>query len=242
VTQNVVRLRLFPFLLLGKVKQWFYSNKEAVSTWEKCSNAFLTKFFLLDKTNALWNKISGFQQLMDETIAEAWECLQDYISVCPHHSMEKWFIIQSFYHRLIHSARQHIDAATGGSFFALNIEEARKLIEKMVSNQSWDEEHTQTYTRKVHQLEEVDMLTAKIDHLMKKLESPGLDHLKMVNARVACEECGETGHMGINCLMISQDVNFIDNSNNGFDPNQGFNAGKNKPSFSFDNHQQGGNG
>jgi hypothetical protein len=27
------------------VKQWFYSNKKAVSTWEKCSNVFLTKFF-----------------------------------------------------------------------------------------------------------------------------------------------------------------------------------------------------
>jgi hypothetical protein len=32
VTQDVVRLRLFPFSLLGKVKQQFYSNKEAVST------------------------------------------------------------------------------------------------------------------------------------------------------------------------------------------------------------------
>jgi hypothetical protein len=55
------------------MKQWFYSNKEAVLTWEKCSNAFLTKFFLLGKTNDLKNKISGFQQLTDETIAEAWE-------------------------------------------------------------------------------------------------------------------------------------------------------------------------
>jgi hypothetical protein len=47
-----------------------------VSTWEKCSNAFLTKFFFpLGKTNALRNKISGFQQLTDNTIAEAWERL-----------------------------------------------------------------------------------------------------------------------------------------------------------------------
>jgi hypothetical protein len=28
----VVRLHLFPFSLLGKVKHWFYSNKEVVST------------------------------------------------------------------------------------------------------------------------------------------------------------------------------------------------------------------
>jgi hypothetical protein len=69
VTQDVVRLRLFPFSFLGKGKQWFYSNKDAVSTWEKCSNAFLTKFFPLGKTNALRNKISGFQQFTDESVA-----------------------------------------------------------------------------------------------------------------------------------------------------------------------------
>jgi hypothetical protein len=83
VTQDAVCLCLFPFSLLGKAKQWFYSNKEAVSTWEKCSNIFLTKFFPLGKTNALRNKISRFQQLTDETIIEAWECLQYYISACP---------------------------------------------------------------------------------------------------------------------------------------------------------------
>jgi hypothetical protein len=96
VTQDVVCLHLFPFPLLGKAKQWFYSNKEAVSTWEKCSNAFLAKFFPLGKTNALRNKIFGFEQLTNETIAKAWERLQDYISTCPHHGTEEWFIIQSF--------------------------------------------------------------------------------------------------------------------------------------------------
>jgi hypothetical protein len=86
------------------------------------------------------------------------------------------------------------------------------------------------------------MLTVKIDLLMKKLENLGLNHLKMVDARVTCEECREIGHMGINCPMVPQDVNFFGNSNNGFCPNQGFNAGWNKPSFPFDNCQQGGMG
>jgi hypothetical protein len=134
VTHDVVRLHLFSFSLLGKAKQWFYSNKEAVPTWEKCSNAFLAKFFLLGKTNALQNKISGFQQLMDDIIAEALERLQEYISSCPHHGLEEWFIIQNFYHGLIRSAWEHIDAVAGDSFFTLSIEEAHKLVEKMTSN------------------------------------------------------------------------------------------------------------
>jgi hypothetical protein len=143
---------------------------------------FLPSFFRWIKTNALRNKISGFQQLMDETITEAWERLQDYISACPHHGMDERFIIQSFYHGLIGLAREHIDVATRGSFFTLSIEEAHKLVEKMASNQSWNDEHTQKRTRKVHQLEEVDTLTSKIDLLMKKLENSVLDHLKMVDA------------------------------------------------------------
>jgi hypothetical protein len=73
----------------------------------------------------------------------------------------------------------------------------------MACNQSWDVERTRTHTRKVHQLEEVDVLTANIDLLMKKLENLGLDHLKMLDARVTCEECGETDHMGINYPMVS---------------------------------------
>ena len=60
VTADAIRLRLFPFSLLGKAKRWFYQNKEAVSTWDKCSTAFLAKFFRLGKTNALRGRISSF--------------------------------------------------------------------------------------------------------------------------------------------------------------------------------------
>ena len=71
-TLDDVRLRLFPFSLLGKAKTWFYSNKEVCTTWEACSNAFLAKYFPVGKTNALRNRITGIQQLPDETIPEVW--------------------------------------------------------------------------------------------------------------------------------------------------------------------------
>jgi hypothetical protein len=109
----------------------------------------------------------------------------------------------------------------------------------MASSQSQNDELTQTHTHNVHQLKVVDMFTVKIDLLIKKLEDLGFDHIKMVDSRMTCEECGEIGHMGINCPMICQDVSFIGNSN-GFRSNQGFNSGCNKPNFPFDNCQQGG--
>jgi len=70
-TMDIVRLRLFPFSLLEKAKTWFYSNKEACTTWEACSNAFLAKYFPVGKTNALRNRIYSIQQLPDETILKA---------------------------------------------------------------------------------------------------------------------------------------------------------------------------
>jgi hypothetical protein len=64
--------------------------------------------------------------------------------------MQECFIIQSYYHRLIRSTREHIDVAARGSFFSLCIEEAQALIEMMASSQSWIDERTMTRTRKVH--------------------------------------------------------------------------------------------
>ena len=101
VTADIIRLRLFPFFLLGKVKQWFYQNKEAVSTWDKCSVAFLAKFFLLGKTNALRGRISSFQQTGMESIPKAWKRLQEYILAYPHHGMDEWLVLQSFYNGLM---------------------------------------------------------------------------------------------------------------------------------------------
>src|SRR6185312_5576701 len=75
VSQDAIRLRLFLFTLLGRAKQWFYANKAAMDTWNKCAKAFLSKFFPTGKTNALRGRISNFQEASNESIPEAWERL-----------------------------------------------------------------------------------------------------------------------------------------------------------------------
>jgi hypothetical protein len=136
VTQDAVRLHVFQFSLLGKVKQWFYSNKEAMSTWEKFSNPFLTKFFpwakeMPSKTRSLCFSNSRMRPSLRHGNIYRIISLHALIN-----GIKEWFINQSFYHGVIHSAQEHIDVAARGCFFALSIEEAHKLVEKMASNQS----------------------------------------------------------------------------------------------------------
>ena len=135
IPRDAILLRLFPFSLLGRVKQWFYAIKEKNTTWALCSTNFLAKFFPMGKTNTLRGKIISFQQQNDESVLEAWEHFQDYILECPHHGMESWLLMQIFYHGLGNSTRETMDAATGGAFLSLTIPQATALVEKMVSNQ-----------------------------------------------------------------------------------------------------------
>jgi len=134
VQKDTILLRLFLFSLLGKAKQWFYTNKDKHNTWDLCSTAFLAKFFPTAKTNALCGKISSFQQQHDESFTEAWERFQNYIEDCPHHGIEEWLLMQTFYHGHILSTREFIDAAAGGAFLSLKLSDAKALVEKMASN------------------------------------------------------------------------------------------------------------
>ena len=90
-----------------------------------------------------------------------------------------------------------MDAATGGVFLSLTIPAATALVEKMASNQGWNKEHAQTRKRGggIHQLKEVDMLSTKMDLLMKKLEDQANEKQEVMHihdSRMTCEVCGST--------------------------------------------------
>jgi hypothetical protein len=133
VASEVIRFCLFLFSLRGREKQWFYKDQEVVNTWNKCSMAFLVKFFSTGKTNAFHGRISNFQQTASESILKAWERLQEHILAYPHHGMEDWLILQNFYNGLTSTSIAHIDVAAGGAFFSLTVSGAMALIEKIGS-------------------------------------------------------------------------------------------------------------
>jgi hypothetical protein len=68
----------------------------------------------------------------------------------------------------------------------------------------------------MHQLKEVDMLSAKMDLLMKRLEEWANEKKEVMHihdSRMTYEECGNTEHSGNNCPKTYEDVNFINNNN-----------------------------
>ena len=51
VDPNAVKLRLFPFSLRGKAKDWLLAlPKGTITSWDECTNIFMTKFFPPAKT------------------------------------------------------------------------------------------------------------------------------------------------------------------------------------------------
>jgi len=73
----------------------------------------------------------------------------------------------------------------------------------------------------MHQLKEVDMLSAKMGLLMKKLEDRANEKQEVMHthdSRMTCEVCESTGHSENNCPEIHEDVNFV--NNNYFHPQQ----------------------
>ncbi|CAA7024162.1 unnamed protein product [Microthlaspi erraticum] len=90
VTEDGLKLRLFPFSLGGKALAWESSIQPGtVTTWEQCKHAFLAKFFPTSRTAQLRNEIASFSQPTGETFAEAYERFNGYQMRCPHHGFSK---------------------------------------------------------------------------------------------------------------------------------------------------------
>jgi hypothetical protein len=80
VTQDEMRVRFFPFSLLGKALRWFHTlPMESKQDWEVLLRNFMKEFYLLTKTQNLHNKIDTFAQFPTKAIAEALDRFNEYM-------------------------------------------------------------------------------------------------------------------------------------------------------------------
>ena len=72
----------------------------------------------------------------------------------------------------------------------------------MVTNQGWSDDRLQPRQRGTHIVKEADMLHAKMDLMMKRMDDLANEKAAMatttqaMDARMTCEVCGNTGHSG----------------------------------------------
>jgi Retrotransposon gag protein len=84
------------------------------------SDAFLSKYFPPSKTSTIRSQIINFRQKGGESLSEVCDRYQELLRLCPHHRLEKWFILQFFYEGLEQSSKLTIDATTGGNLMNMS--------------------------------------------------------------------------------------------------------------------------
>jgi hypothetical protein len=221
VTQDQMMARLFPFSLLGKALQWFYSQPaETVQNWDRLMRAFMKEYNSPGKTQSLHNKIASFAQYHTETISEAFNCFNEYTQVVPHHKFPKEDLIQKFYQGVTMASRMTIDASVGGSIIELTPTQAFTLFKKVADNDTWASSgrllpiQPTGNVKRVLQVEKEDILEGKIDSLMPRLEKMEIEKkeaqdLKASEARSTCEECGEYGYVHKDCPEEAKVLNYM---------------------------------
>ena len=122
VDNDIVKLKLFPFFLRDGSKTCFSSlHKNSIDSWNKCKDAFISKYFTPAKIITLTNDIMNFKQLDHEHVSQSWERMKLMIRNCPTHGLNLWMIIQIFYAGLYFTSRNLLDLAAGGTFMGITL-------------------------------------------------------------------------------------------------------------------------
>ena len=91
VTEEALRLRLFPLSLGDRAKHWSKSQPlDSITSWNDLVQKFLTKFFPPAKIAQLVQEINTFGQLEGENLEEAWDRFHELLRKCRRHRLTKW--------------------------------------------------------------------------------------------------------------------------------------------------------
>ena len=80
VDGDIFKLKLFPFSLRGRAKEWLQSlPRNSIDSWDKCKDAFIGKYYPPANIIQLRSNIMNFRQLDNEHVAIAWERMKSLV-------------------------------------------------------------------------------------------------------------------------------------------------------------------
>ncbi|KAF7842415.1 uncharacterized protein G2W53_004713 [Senna tora] len=212
VSDDAIRLRLFPFSLRDKAKVWLQSLPEgSISTWEELAQQFLTKYFPPGKTANMRNDITSFVLLDNESLYEAWERFKELLR------------------------------KSGRALISKPIDAAYTLLETMsFNNHQWhSDRHVHARVAGVQDSDMFASLSSQIAVLTKEVKSLGIQGaIKAVSPFVQpCENYGES-HTLEQCPLVLESVQFLANRNANNPYSNTYNPGwRNHPNFSWSQNQ-----
>ncbi|CAM8947961.1 unnamed protein product [Rhodiola kirilowii] len=212
-SEDAKLLRLFPFSLTGRAKDWLRSQTpDSFTTWEELAVAFLNKYFPPSKTAYYRNQITNFSQLDGENLYEAWERYKEYQRLCPHHNLDDLQVFHTFYHGVDSASRLALDTASGGFIMELEPHEGFAVIEKITKNYfMWGSERGNP--RRRHERHEVKAVsTSDYDALRKDFDNLSDEVFKLKHpekepsTKQGCDICEVYEHETVSCPLVQRDV------------------------------------
>ncbi|XP_042401007.1 uncharacterized protein LOC121991043 [Zingiber officinale] len=182
VPPETVRLLLFRFFLKDRAKQWLNSlPANNITSWGQCEQKILDKFYPPSKTAHMKNLIASFKQADSESLFEAWDKFKSMLRQCPHHGLEKWLVLHTFYNGINYHTKLSLDSAARGVLMNKSLDEAEDIIENVAQNHhQWATERSggSFFENPIKasgkfDVDAVMLMPARLDALTKKLETMG---------------------------------------------------------------------
>ncbi|XP_038680028.1 uncharacterized protein LOC119981100 [Tripterygium wilfordii] len=218
VSEDAVRLRLFPFSVRDKAKSWLRSlPPNSITTWDDLVKKFLSRF-CPPATAHIRNEITSFAQYDAEPFYKAWERYKDLLMKCPHLALPTWLQVQSFYNGLKSASKTMIDAAAGGALMGKIETEAYKLLDEMAQMEAyellnemapkryqWPNERSNLKKGDMLEFDAVSALSAQIATLAKKLDTMSMNAVQSTSASVSCDYCaGRVNTLSVNTYQSQE--------------------------------------
>jgi hypothetical protein len=176
---DIVKLKLFPFSLRAKAKDWLLSLPNgSINSWDNLREVFIKKYYPSVKILQNRNNIHSLKQNDNEPVATAWERLEIMLRTFPSHGVNEWTVLHSFYNCLNYMSRSMLGSTAGGAFMTKTVTQAKAILENMLQNFiQWHTERVPSSSKKINSVEEVDSLTAKVDAIYSYIPKQNFDNV-----------------------------------------------------------------
>ncbi|XP_042067308.1 uncharacterized protein LOC121810614 [Salvia splendens] len=160
VTDEQIRLRVFPFSLEDDAKDWLDSMEpNSIHTWEAMVEKFLEKYYPPSEALKRQSEIISFEMTLQESIRGAWERFKGLMKRCPNHGLNPTHQVLAFYRGCLPEAKRELNLSAGGSLLKKGEAEAMEVIERVTSNdEGWNNERSNIHREQKEGVEDVSYI------------------------------------------------------------------------------------